>query len=233
MARDFEEKYRVILFDHIGTAAAELTGWDPEAYSDLDRYADDVCAVVEELDLHDIIFVGHSVSSMICGLAAARMPDRIHSVIMVGPSPRYLNDGDYRGGFESADIEELLTSIQSNYQGWSEVMAPAIMGRPDAPEHGQELTAHFCEQDQDVAYHFARVTFLSDNREDLKRMDFPVLVLQCSNDIIAPETVGRYTATHLPKAKFHQLAASGHCPNLSAPDQTAAAINAFLAEQHG
>ena len=228
MVPHFADDHRVILFDHVGTAEAGTEGWDAGAYDSLERYAEDVVAVAEALDLRDAVLVGHSVSAMICGLAAARMPERVGALVMVGPSPHYLNDGEYRGGFDRADIDGLLAGIESNYQGWAQAMAPAIMGRPDAPEHGAELTERFCEQDPEVAYHFARATFLSDNREDLARISFPTLVLQCSDDIIAPEQVGHYVAERLPDGTFHQLEARGHCPNLSAPEETSAAIRMWL-----
>ena len=229
MVPHFEQDYRIILFDHLGTANTGLAGWEAKAYASLERYAADVCAVVGALDLRDVVLVGHSVSAMICGLAATQLPGRINSIVMIGPSPHYLNDGDYRGGFERADIDELLTNVESNYQGWSQAMAPAIMGRPDAPEHGEELVVRFCEQDPAVAYTFARATFLSDNRADLARIDVPTLVLQCTDDIIAPEHVGRYVAEHLPNGTFHQLSARGHCPNLSSPRETSEAIQRYLA----
>ena len=224
------EDFRIYLFDHVGTAATGRDGWDPHAYARLERYADDLEAFVATLGLRDVILVGHSVSAMIGGLVAARMPERIAGLVMIGPSPHYLNDGDYRGGFERADIDGLLASIEDNYLGWSEAMAPAIMGRPDEPALGAELTERFCEQDPEVGYVFAKATFLSDNRADLARIGVPALVLQCSDDIIAPEAVGRYVADHLPDAAFVQLAARGHCPNLSAPEETTAAIRTWLGD---
>ena len=227
----FAEDFRVYLFDHIGTAEAGIDGFDPDAYSRLERYADDLEAFLTALGLVDVVLVGHSVSAMICGLVAARRPERIARLVMIGPSPRYLNDGDYRGGFERSDIDELLATIEGNYQGWSAAMAPAIMGRPDAPAHGEELTERFCEQDPEVAHAFARATFLSDNRDDLASITVPTLVLQCANDIIAPEHVGRYVAQRLPDAQLIQLEASGHCPNLSAPEETTSAIRTWLAER--
>lgn len=231
MVPQFSDDYRIYLFDHVGTAAVGTTGWDAEAYTELERYADDLAAFITTLDLRDVVLVAHSVSAMISGLVAARMPERIARLVMIGPSPHYLNDGDYRGGFERADIDELLASIEGNYQGWSQAMAPAIMGRPDEPTLGEELTERFCEQDPEVAYTFAKATFLSDNRPDLGSMTVPTLVLQCSDDIIAPSHVGRYVAEHLPDADFVQLAASGHCPNLSAPRETSSAIRNWLASR--
>ena len=224
----FTDSYRVVTFDHVGAGGSDPAAYDPERYSSLDGYADDVVRLCRELDLTDVVFVGHSVSSMIGVLAAATEPERFRALVLVGPSPRYVNDGDYFGGFEAADIDGLLESLASNYLGWSAAMAPVIMGRPDRPELGAELTESFCRTDPRIAQQFARVTFLSDNRADLGRVDRPTLVLQCSNDAIAPLAVGRYVHEHVPDAEFVLLEATGHCPNLSAPDETAAAIKRFL-----
>ena len=233
MVPHFTDDYRVILMDHIGTAATGLSGWDKRDYQRLDRYADDVAAVVESLDLREAILVGHSVSAMICGLALRRIRDRVSHLVMVAPSPRYLNDADYVGGFERADVDGLLEAIESNYLGWSRAMAPAIMGRPDAPDYGEELTGYFCEQDPEVAHVFARATFLSDNRADLHTFDVPTLVLQCVDDLVAPPEVGAYLARELPNAHLHHLEARGHCPNLSAPAETADAIRGWLSGECG
>lgn len=228
VAPRFEADYRVILFDHVGAGRSDLSAYDRHRYSTLQGYADDVLQICAALDLDDVVFVGHSVSAMIGVLAAAREPDRFASLVLVGPSPRYINDEGYVGGFEAADIDDLLRSLESNYLGWSAAMAPAIMGRPDQPELGQELTDSFCRTDPDVARHFARVTFTSDNRADLARVDIPTLVLQCSDDVIAPVSVGEFVSQQMPRATLVQLEATGHCPNLSAPDETTAAIEAFL-----
>lgn len=225
----FSETHRVLLMDHVGTSEAGTEDWDPEAYLRLERYAEDVCAVVEALDLRGVTFVGHSVSATICGLATRRLGDRAAGLVMISPSPCYLNDGDYRGGFSAEDIAGLLESIESNYVGWSRSMATSIMG-PEHEAEGADLEATFCEQDPEVAYVFARATFESDYRPALPTMKVPTLVLQTRRDIIAPEHVGQYVADHLPDGRFHQLAAAGHCPNYSAPEETAAAIRAFLQE---
>jgi sigma-B regulation protein RsbQ len=228
VAPRFEDRFRVVLFDHVGAGGSDLTAYDPDRHASLAGYADDVLAICRELDLQDVIFVGHSVSSMIGALAALAEPERFAKLILVGPSPRYIDDGDYVGGFLQADIEELLDSLDSNYLGWSQAMAPVIMGNADRPELGLELTDSFCRADPDIARRFARVTFLSDNRADLSRVTTPTLVLQCTNDAIAPVAVGRYVTDALPNASMVMLDATGHCPNLSAPDQTADAIEAFV-----
>jgi sigma-B regulation protein RsbQ len=226
----FAEERRVVLFDHVGAGDSDLTAYDPERYSSLQGYAEDVLEICRELDLRDVVFVGHSVSAMIGVLAAAAELDRFARLVLVGPSPRYIDDEGYRGGFSREDIEGLLDSMDSNYLGWSSQMAPVIMGNPDRPELGEELTNSFCRADPEIARNFARVTFLSDNREDLAKVDVPSLVLQCSDDAIAPEEVGRFVEREMPEARLVTLDAVGHCPNLSAPEATADAIAEFLRE---
>jgi sigma-B regulation protein RsbQ len=227
---EFADEYRTVLFDHVGYGASDASAFDRDRYASLDGYARDVIEIAEELDLREIVFVGHSVSAMIGVLAAAERPDRFARLVLVGPSPRYLDDEGYRGGFTREDIEGLLASLESNYLGWSSTMAPVIMGNPDRPELGEELTNSFCRTDPEIAAAFARATFLSDNRDDLGRVRIPALVLQCSDDVIAPAEVGQYVHERLEGSRFVQLAATGHCPNLSAPGETVAAIKAFLAE---
>jgi sigma-B regulation protein RsbQ len=224
----FAEDYRVVLFDHVGAGGSDLSAYDPGRYSSLRGYAEDVLEICRELDLRDVVLVGHSVSAMIGILAAAAEPDRFARLVLVGPSPRYIDDDGYTGGFSREDIEGLLDSMDSNYLGWSSQMAPVIMGNEDRPELGEELTNSFCRADPEIARNFARVTFLSDNRADLAAVDVPALVLQCSDDAIAPEAVGRYVAEQLPGGRFAMLEAVGHCPNLSAPEETADAIEEFL-----
>ncbi|HUR22581.1 MAG TPA: alpha/beta hydrolase [Acidimicrobiales bacterium] len=226
----FEDHYRIVLFDYVGAGASDLSAYDPERYGRLDGYAADVVDICEALDLTDVVFVGHSVSAMVGILAAAAAPGRFGALVLIGPSPRYINDGEYVGGFTEADITDLLASLDSNYLGWSSAMAPVIMGNPDRPELGAELTASFCRTDPEIQKRFARVTFMSDNRADLARSRAPALVLQCSDDVIAPEAVGRYVHRNLPGSQFAMLHASGHCPNLSAPEETIAAISSFLGD---
>ncbi len=228
VAPAFLETHRVVLFDHVGAGRSDLRTYDEQRYSTLDGYADDVLQIVHELDLRDVVFVGHSVSAMIGVLAANREPDRFAKLVLVGPSPRYLNDGDYVGGFDRGDIEAMLESLDSNYLGWSSAMAPVIMGNPDRPELGAELTDSFCATDPEIAKRFAHVTFMSDNREDLGRSRTPALILQCADDVIAPAVVGDYVHRHLPGSTLVAMNATGHCPNLSAPAETIAAIRAFL-----
>jgi sigma-B regulation protein RsbQ len=224
----FEADYRIVLFDHVGAGGSDLSAYDPGRYGSLRGYAEDVLQVCETLELSDVVFVGHSVSAMIGVLAAQMDPGRIGALVLVGPSPRYIDDEGYVGGFSERDIEELLESLDSNFLGWSSAMAPAIMGNPGRPELGAELTESFCRTDPEVAAHFARVTFTSDNRADLGGVAVPTLVLQCSDDVIAPPEVGDYVHRAIPRSTFVQLDATGHCPNLSAPEETIEAIQAFL-----
>jgi sigma-B regulation protein RsbQ len=228
IAPAFEREYRVITFDYIGHGGAIRQPFDPERYATLQGYADDVLEICAALDVRHGVFVGHSVSAMIGALAARAEADRFDDLVMIGPSARYINDVDYQGGFEAADIEGLLEMLDSNYVGWASAMAPVIMGNAQRPELGSQLATAFCQTDPDVARHFARVTFMSDNRDDLPSIPTRSLVLQCSDDIIAPEAVGRYVHSHLPAAEFVHLKATGHCPHVSAPEETIAAIRAFL-----
>ncbi|MBW3607751.1 MAG: alpha/beta hydrolase [Actinobacteria bacterium] len=224
----FADDFRIVLFDHVGAGGSDPAAFDRTRYSSLHGYADDILAICDELDLRDVVFVGHSVSAMIGVLAAAERPERFAKLVLVSPSPRYLDDEGYVGGFSEEDVQGLLDSLESNYLGWSSAMAPVIMGNEDRPELGEELTNSFCRNDPEIAKQFARVTFMSDNREDLARVHTPSLVLQCSDDPIAPEAVGRYVAGRLPESQYVELEATGHCPNLSAPQETIAAIRAFV-----
>jgi sigma-B regulation protein RsbQ len=226
---EFADDFRIVLFDLVGSGRSDLSAYDRERYGSLNGYARDVLEICENLDLRDVVFVGHSVSAMIGVLAAAEQPERFSRLVLVGPSPRYVDDEGYTGGFSRADIEELLDSLDSNYLGWSSAMAPVIMGNPGRPQLGEELTNSFCRTDPEIASHFARVTFLSDNRQDLARVHVPALVLQCSDDVIAPHSVGHFVHEHLPDSELVLLAATGHCPNLSAPEETVAAMKSFLA----
>ncbi|GAA2454227.1 alpha/beta hydrolase [Streptomyces glaucus] len=222
------DRFRVVLFDYVGSGRSDLSAWREERYATLDGYAQDAVDVCEELDLRDAVFVGHSVSAMVGVLAAAAAPDRIGSLVMVCPSPCYIDEDDYRGGFSAADIEELLESLEANYLGWSATMAPVIMGNPDRPELGAELTNSFCATDPDIARVFARTTFLSDTRRELAAVTVPTLVLECEQDVIAPREVGAYVHATVPDSRLVTLAATGHCPQLSAPEATAEAVLAFL-----
>lgn len=223
------ERFRVVLFDHIGAGRSDMSAWTAERYSTLDGYADDVLAICHGLDLRDVVLVGHSVSAMIAVLAANSEPDRFAKLVLLTPSPCYVDDDGYRGGFSRADVDELLASLDSNYLGWSATMAPVIMGNPDRPELGDELTNSFCRTDPVIASVFAKATFLSDNRADLPKVTVPTLVIQCAQDVIAPPEVGQFTHEQIPGSRLITLDAVGHCPQLSAPQITAAAIVGFAA----
>ncbi|MGZ8286344.1 MAG: alpha/beta fold hydrolase [Allosphingosinicella sp.] len=228
VAPRFEETHRVVLFDHVGCGKADSAIYDSERHSTLQGYAQDVVEIARDLGVEDGIFVGHSVSAMIGILAARAAPGLFGRLVLIGPSPCYINDGDYRGGFERSDIEELMTFMDSNFLGWSAALTPRIMGNPDRPELADELNNSFCRTDPDIAKRFARVTFLSDNRKDLEGVALPVLILQCSDDLIAPDSVGTYVHAQLPGSELVKLQATGHCPNLSAPEETAEAIRAWI-----
>ncbi len=227
---EFARTHRTVLFDHVGSGRSDLSAYDPGRYGSLDGYADDVLDIVREYDLRDVVFVGHSVSAMIGVLAAGKEPRHFAKLVRLTPSPCYVDDGDYRGGFSAADIEELLESLESNYLGWSAAMGPVIMGNPERPELGEELTNSFCRTDPAIARVFARTTFLSDNRADLAGVTVPTLVVECAVDAIAPREVGAFVHARIPGSRLVTLAATGHCPQLSDPGATAAAIAAFVAD---
>jgi sigma-B regulation protein RsbQ len=228
VAPDFEPDFKVVLFDLVGAGKSDLAAFSPEKYDTLDGYAQDVLEICAEFELRDAVFVGHSVSAIIGVLAAIREPERFSQLVLVGPSPCYINNGDYVGGFTGDDIAQLLNFLDSNYLGWSRAMAPVIMGNPNHPELATELANSFCRTDPEIAKHFARVTFLSDNRADLPKLKTPALILQCSEDAIAPVTVGEYVHRELLNSSLVLMKATGHCPQLSAPDETIAAIRRNL-----
>jgi sigma-B regulation protein RsbQ len=224
----FEDDYRVVLFDHVGAGQSDSSAYSRGKYESLQGYATDVLEICRELKITRAVYVGHSVSAMIGVLAALQEPDRFEKLVLVGPSPRYIDDEGYTGGFSREDIDGLLESLDSNYLGWSSAMAPVIMGNPDRPELGTELTNSFCRTNPQIAKHFARVTFLSDNRADLPKLKARSLILQCQEDAIAPQSVGEYVHRQLPDSELVLMKATGHCPNLSAPQETVAAIQGFL-----
>jgi sigma-B regulation protein RsbQ len=231
LAPQYGERYRTVVFDLVGSGASDLEAYDRAKYSSLQGYADDVAEIVDELgDGRPALFVGHSVSAMIGMLADLKAPGRFGAQIMIGPSPSYINDGDYVGGFTRHDIESLLETLEGNYLGWASNMAPAIMGTPGQPELAVELTNSFCRTEPEIAKQFARVTFLSDVREYLPRLATPTLIVQCNDDMIAPISVGEYMHRQLPRSTLAVIDNVGHCPHLSAPGACTSAIDAFLAE---
>lgn len=224
----FRDRFRTVLFDHVGAGQSDLAAYDPAKYANISGYAEDVVQIGKELDLTNAVFVGHSVSSMIGALASIETPQMFTDLVMVCPSPRYINDGDYVGGFAAHEIDELLTSLADNHMGWSAAMAPAIMGNADRPELGEELTNSFCRTDPEIAKQFARATFTGDNRADLPNVKAKTLVLQSSDDIISFEEVGGYVHRAIPDSQIVYLKASGHCPNLSAPQEVISAMEEFV-----
>lgn len=229
-----EQDFTVVLFDHVGAGRSDLSAWSRERYSSLEGYAEDVLEICQELALGPVTFVGHSVSAMMGVLAAARKPEAFAGLVLLAPSPCFVDDPGtgYRGGFSPEDIDELLESLDANYLGWSGAMAPVIMGNPERPELGEELTNSFCRTDPDIARVFARVTFLSDKREDLAEVTVPTLVAQCSSDAIAPPEVGAFVQARIPGSRLVTLNATGHCPQLAAPEETADAIADFARAGH-
>lgn len=224
----FEKDYQIILFDHVGAGHSDLSAYVPGKYNNLRGYADDIIDIALELQLQDIIFVGHSVSALIGIIASQKAPGLFKSLVLVGPSPCYINDGDYYGGFTRPQIDELLESLDNNHLGWSVAMAPVIMGNPERKELGEELSNSFCKTDPEIAKQFARTTFLSDERAIVSSVNIPTLILQCSEDVIAPQAVGEYMHRHIKDSKLVLMKATGHCPNLSAPEETTSEILQFL-----
>jgi sigma-B regulation protein RsbQ len=224
----FQDRYRIILYDLSGSGRSDLSAYDLNKYSTLHGHARDLLDIASEVAQAPCIFVGHSVSAMIGVLAAIAEPQVFTAQVMIGPSPCYINDADYVGGFAREDINSLLDTLDSNYLGWASTMAPTIMGAPDRPELGQELTNSFCQTDPEIAKHFARVTFLSDNRADLPKLQTRTLILQCTDDIIAPCAVGDYMHRAISNSTLKHIENIGHCPHLSAPGAITNAINEFL-----
>lgn len=228
VAPAFEPDYRVTLFDYVGCGKSDWSAWDAQRYSSLRGYAQDVLDIVEAFDLRDVVFVGHSVSAMIGMLASIEAPERFSQLIHIGPSPRYVNDAGYVGGFEREDIDGLLDLMEKNYVGWAAFLAPVVMKNPGRAELTQELQSSFCATDPRVTRQFARVTFLSDNRADLDRVTVPSLILQCTDDAIAPDAVGQYLQTAMPGATLRRMSATGHCPHMSHPEETVALMQDYL-----
>ncbi len=227
----FDTRYRTILFDLVGCGQSDPTAYDYQKYSTLDGYADDLLDIIDAFAEGPVVLVGHSVSAIIGAIASIREPSRFAALVMVAPSFSMINDGDYVGGFTRADIDDLLKTLEANYLGWASAAAPAIMGAPEQPELGIELANSFCRTDPEIAKHFARVVFLSDNRAMLPKVTVPTLIVQASEDFIAPVAVGEYIHSKLPDSTLKVIANVGHCPHLSAPFASIAATEAFLRER--
>ena len=226
---EFEDDFRIVLFDYVGSGKSDWSAYDSRRYATLDGYARDVLDVIEAFDLRDVIFVGHSVSSMIGMLAAIEAPERFERLLMIGPSPCYVNGEGYVGGFERKDIEGLLDLMEKNYIGWAQFLAPVVMKNPENPALASELQESFCATDPRMTKQFARATFLSDNREDLAKLRIPSLILQCSEDAVAPDVVGAYLSKALKGSTLRQMRATGHCPHMSHPVETVQLMKEYLA----
>ena len=224
----FENDYKIVLFDYVGSGASDLSAYNAERYATLQGYVKDVLEICEELGLREVVYVGHSVSTMVGMLAAIEQPKYFSKMIMISPSPSYINDSEYVGGFERKDIEGLLEMMDKNYIGWANFLAPSVMGNGDKPHLGKELTQSFCSTDPVIARRFAEATFLSDNRTDLKYNKTDALVLQCTDDMIAPLEVGDYLAKNLPHSILRVMKATGHCPHMSHPEEVIELMKEFL-----
>ena len=231
VAPAFEADHRVITFDYVGAGRSDRSAYDPERYATLNGYAEDILEICRALDLRDVILVAHSVSAVMAVLASIAEPERFSQLVLVAPSPRYLDDlPDYRGGFAEADIDGLLDMMDLNAMGWAAFLAPIVMGSPDRPELTTGLEETFCSIDPVMARQFARITFKADNRSDLTRVTTPSLILQCTHDAVAPVEVGAYMHEHLAGSTLRMIDAIGHCPHVSHPAETIAAISGYLAE---
>lgn len=231
VAPAFEATHRVVLFDHIGCGKSDLAAYDNQRHATLAGYTQDLLDILEQADLKDAILVGHSVSSIIAILAAIQAPSRVERLVLVGPSPRYLNEPPaYVGGFERGDVDALLDMMETNFLGWANFLAPAVMGGQSPEALTQELKESFCAGDPYIARRFATATFLADNRADLPLLDKPSLIIQCSDDAIAPMAVGEYMHAHLKDSTFRVIKASGHCPHMTHPAETVALIRDYLAQ---
>ncbi|MFJ5717921.1 alpha/beta fold hydrolase [Neobacillus sp. NPDC093127] len=229
IAPTFAEKYRIILFDYTGSGNSDITAYQSEKYSTLHGYMQDVLDIIEEMDLQQILFIGHSISSMIGMLAAIERPDYFDKLIMIGPSPCYLNDTDgYVGGFEQSDIKELLALMEMNFAGWASYMAPFAMDQSKDPKLTQELENSFVSTNPRIAREFAEVTFFSDYRTSVPSVTVPTLIIQCSNDSIVPIEVGEYLHKHLQNSTLQIIDARGHYPHISQPLETTEIIIDYL-----
>lgn len=226
----FSDDFRIITYDLMGCGGSELSHYDREKYSTLAGHADDMIAILDDLEVKEATLIGHSVSAMSIALVANKRPDLVQSLIMICPSPSFINHDNYIGGFERADIDQLLATLDANYLGWSSEMAPAIMGTPHLPEMSESLSNSFCQADPEIARHFAHVTFLADHRADVKKVYHSTLVLQCQDDVIVPADVGVWMKDHMRNVSVVTLEAMGHCPHISYPKETAAAIKDFFSE---
>jgi sigma-B regulation protein RsbQ len=233
VTKPFEDKYKVVLFDYIGSGKSDITCYNDQRHNSLHGYADDVLTICKDLQLRDVIFVGHSVSCMIGLLAAIRQPGLFSHLIMVSPSPCYINEGNYKGGFERRQVDQLFETMERNFIEWASFLGPAIVGNTDRPELGEEMKERFCQADYEITKKFARVTFFSDSRDQLNLVKVPVLIMQCTEDVLVPIEVGQFMQDRMPGSTLQRMKASGHCPHLSAPNETVQVIEHYLAGTSG
>lgn len=228
IAETFAETHQALLFDYVGSGRSDLSAYDEKRYNSLDGYADDVIDVIEAAGLSDVVFVGHSVSGMIGALASTRRPDLFRHLVMVCPSPRYVDDGEYLGGFSHDDVLGLIAGIEMNQPSWAASLAPAVTARDDRPEVTGRVERLFAAIPQRVAIQFARVVFFSDVRHRLADVPTPSRILQSSGDIICPPHIGAYLAARLPRSELVTLDTAGHFVHLTEPDLITAEIRAVL-----
>ena len=226
-----DDTFRVVLFDHVGSGGSDIDAYDPGQYDTLDRYVLDLIEVCDALALEDVTVVAHSIGAMMAIDAAVRRPGLFARMVLLAPSPSYLDDAatGYVGGMSRRDVDELLDSLDDNHLAWASAMAPVVMGGDNPAELTGELEDTFCRVDPRVMRTFARVTFLSDVRDLLPSVAVPSLIVQCSRDALAPLAVGSYLHAHLAHSELVVLEATGHVPQASAPDETARAILSYVA----
>lgn len=230
IAPAFEDRYRVVLFDYVGSGKSDKTAYSEERYSTLAGYKQDLLELCDALGLDNIIFVGHSVSSMIGMLASIERPELVEKMVMIGPSPNFINDGDYYGGFERSDIEGLLDMMEVDYERWAAYLAPVVLQNEDRPDLAEDFEEVLCSNDPAIMRQFAEVTFTSDVRGELQKLTVPTLILQTSFDAIAPVKVGEYVHGQLPNSELMLMEATGHSPHVSAAEETIAKIKTYLAK---
>ncbi|MBU3995819.1 MAG: alpha/beta hydrolase [Actinobacteria bacterium] len=228
IAARLAQEHRVVLFDYVGSGRSDLAAYDEQRYDSLHGYAEDLIEVLDAVGASNVLFVGHSLSGMIGALAAIRRPEFFRKLLMVCPSPRYLNDGDYIGGFTRDDVTGLLDAIDANQLAWASSLAPVVTARPDRPEISERVREQFAATNPRIATHFARVTFLSDTRHRLGEIPVPCVVLQSRGDIIAPPHIGAYLRDHIPDCTLIELNASGHFVHLAEPELIETHIRAAL-----
>ncbi|MDF1706006.1 MAG: alpha/beta hydrolase [Aeromicrobium sp.] len=228
VAPSFEADHQVVLLDLPGSGDADEAGYDPDRHASLEGYRDDLAALLQELGLSSVTLVGHSVAAMIGVLLQIERPDLVGRLVLVAPSARYVDVGDYVGGHSEPDIDELLDLLSRNHLGWQDPLSTMVAGSPEGPAK-DELEQAFCRTRPEFAAQFANVTFRGDNRADLPHVTAPTLVLQSAHDVVAPESAGQFVRDAIPGAQYRLIQTRGHAPHLTAPADTLAAIRDFLA----